>query len=1818
MKGRTGAKASAWVPTSVVLGAVLAGWVHTASAQSVTGTAVAAPDGVLGADGRMAVLVEFNAPPAAVLYAREIERGRSSSEATSAARVQIQSSKAMQQAFVAQLPGRGVTFNELYRVQRVLNGVALRVSPTAVATLRSIGSVRKVSVLAPEFPTNSTSVPFLGTPQVWENTLGLSSGATGTGIKIGIIDTGIDYQHAHFGGTGALTQYQANDRTIITDGLFPTARVVGGMDFAGDAFTGSNVPAPDPDPMDCNGHGSHVAGTAGGGGVNADGSAFTGPYNTATPFAGLRIGPGVAPQASLYALRVFGCGGATNLTVAAIEWATDPNDDGDFSDRLDVINMSLGSAFGTVTNSSAVASDNAALVGVSVVASAGNSGDISFVSGSPGSGTRVIATASAADSGIVGTVLNVNAPAGIAAPYPAQPANFTDPTAPPPPAPNGQTGNVVLAVDATGAPNDGCDAPTNAAAIAGNLMLAERGTCGFVVKAQVAAAAGATGLVVMNNVAGDPALITMSGASTVELNFPSVFVSQATGNTLRSVSGVNATLQLTSSADVVSSFSSRGPRRISSPAIRLKPDLAAPGFQITSALTGVTCTVAGQGCGVPNASGFNPDNQPRTISGTSMAAPHAAGMVALLRQLHPDWSTEEIKAAAMNGALRNVSLGANGSGGRIPPSRAGTGRIDPPVTAQELTLVLNDDDHGLVSVSFDREIVGTVSQQKTVRVINRGSSAVTYTLAIDTVVDAPGVAFSLPGGNTVTVPAGQTRTLVVQMDANAAQMDHVLQPTMTPVQAFTAPLAALGTAARHYLTEEASLLTFTSGAQVRRRLALYVPARPASTMAAAATIVTGGAPTGSTTIPLSGTDVCTGTLGAGPTCTGSFPTDNLSLVSPFELHAVSPRNTAIADFLDLQYGGVAWDAGAGQLRFGIATYGPWSSATDISVNIRVDFNEDGTYDRILFNGNNGSLASLLGTNTDPSDTFVSAILNTGTSGVSVANPPLQVNRVAPNVQHTRVLDNNVMFLSATPAQLGLPVGDTTFRYQIVTCSGTQLVCSQTGFGTPQDTAAGPFFYNSAAQGLDFGGATLLPDLNGSSIPVTWNIANMATNGALGALLLHHFNREGSRAEVVVLEGTPQTDLAVTQAVDNPAPALGSNVVITTTVNNASATTATSVVVADLLPAGLTYVADNSGGAYSSSTGLWNVGALANGATATLAITATVQTSDQIDVLAQLQAPAPIDTQPANDSASVSINAADTADLAVTAVASAPTVLVGGAFSITYTVTNAGADQGYSLALAENFPLQPTLDPGTFTASSGTYNPTTGLWNIASLTRGASATLVLNFTAPSMAGVLTNNGALTASTADNNTANNTASAAITVLSPAALTATKTAAGQFRPGGAISYSVVISNSATTAQFDNPGNEFTDVLPAGLTLVSASATSGTAVATVATNTVTWNGSVPGSGAVTITINATVAAAVAPGSLISNQGNLSFDADGNGANEATGLTDDPAIAGAGNPTVFTVLSPAALAATKVASGSTAPGGAVVYTIVVNNTAANAQADNPGNEFTDTLPVGLTLVSASASSGTAVATIGTGTVTWNGSIAAGGSVTITINATINATVAAGSTLSNQGTVNFDADGNGSNESTAQTDDPAVAGVANPTLIVVLAPSSVSGTKTLQSAAQVFPGASVSYRIVLSNAGPAAQTDLAGDEFVDVLPAAVGLLNATASSGTITSSPATNTVRWNGAIAAGASVTIQINGRALPTPSQVTANNQGTIQFDGNGDGINEATALTDDPSVAGAANPTALVVLASVQIPVGSPTALLLMLLLVAVGGIVGVRSRR
>jgi uncharacterized repeat protein (TIGR01451 family) len=194
--------------------------------------------------------------------------------------------------------------------------------------------------------------------------------------------------------------------------------------------------------------------------------------------------------------------------------------------------------------------------------------------------------------------------------------------------------------------------------------------------------------------------------------------------------------------------------------------------------------------------------------------------------------------------------------------------------------------------------------------------------------------------------------------------------------------------------------------------------------------------------------------------------------------------------------------------------------------------------------------------------------------------------------------------------------------------------------------------------------------------------------------------------------------------------------------------------------------------------------------------------------------------------------------------------------------------------------------------------------VVNLPAGGSVTYTVNGTIDgAFLGLLSNTATVTigGGVTETNPANNSATDNTDVVSAAVLSGTKTVAGDFQVGGTIFYTVIISNTSSSAQLDNPGDEFVDVLPVGLTLVGATASSGTAVANVGLSTVTWNGSIPGSGSVTITIEATIDAGT-EGQTLFNQGTINFDADGNGTNESSTVTDDPGVGGAGDPTALDV----------------------------------------------------------------------------------------------------------------------------------------------------------------------------------------------------------------------------------------------------------------------------------------------------------------------------
>jgi subtilisin family serine protease len=246
--------------------------------------------------GHVAVLVELEEPPAARVYGNSLRGAQepggstrtSRTAAATAARAQVGRNEATQAALAPILATRfGAT--EIYRVTKALNAMAVLVDLSAIPEMAKLPGVLSVRILRPEHPSNASSVPFIGAPPIWNGSAGAGVSLTGAGVRIGIIDTGLDYIHSDFGGTGLLADYQANDPTAATTPFYPSAKVAGGVDLAGDAYNGYNTPVPYANPMDCYGHGTHVAGTAAGFGVNSDGTTYRGAYGPATPALPPRI-----------------------------------------------------------------------------------------------------------------------------------------------------------------------------------------------------------------------------------------------------------------------------------------------------------------------------------------------------------------------------------------------------------------------------------------------------------------------------------------------------------------------------------------------------------------------------------------------------------------------------------------------------------------------------------------------------------------------------------------------------------------------------------------------------------------------------------------------------------------------------------------------------------------------------------------------------------------------------------------------------------------------------------------------------------------------------------------------------------------------------------------------------------------------------------------------------------------------------------------------------------------------------------------------------------------------------------------------------------------------------------------------------------------------------------------------------------------------------------------------------------------------------------------------------------------------------------------
>lgn len=316
----------------------------------------------------------------------------------------IVAAQARAAARIAALGGRVVG-----RQRAVQSGLLIHAPPALLPRLRALPGVTAVLPAPLLRPALAVSGPRVGAPA-----LRAQSGWDGTGSVVAVIDTGIDYTHAALGGPGLPTAYQlaatAADRIDDTwDGkpLFPNGKVVGGYDFVGANYTHpglcppekeragqcTGTPHPDPDPLDQQGHGSHVAGIVAGD-------------------AGANLAAGIAPGAQLVALKVYGppigsglgTDEAVDVVVDALDWCALVNLErtvpGTAPPQIDVINMSLSEPWGQGVPILDRAVAGAVAAGIVVVGSAGNAGGQPFILGAPGA---VAATLSVANTAITGS-----------------------------------------------------------------------------------------------------------------------------------------------------------------------------------------------------------------------------------------------------------------------------------------------------------------------------------------------------------------------------------------------------------------------------------------------------------------------------------------------------------------------------------------------------------------------------------------------------------------------------------------------------------------------------------------------------------------------------------------------------------------------------------------------------------------------------------------------------------------------------------------------------------------------------------------------------------------------------------------------------------------------------------------------------------------------------------------------------------------------------------------------------------------------------------------------------------------------------------------------------------------------------------------------------------------------------------------------------------------------------------------------------------------------------------------------------------------------
>ncbi|WP_257477600.1 S8 family serine peptidase [Acidipropionibacterium jensenii] len=1030
-------------------------------------------------DATVNVILQMTGDPVAVVQA---DKGR---ELTSAETAQVRSTlRTRQNAITGSITSRGGHI--VSQMQSAYNGIHLTIKKKNVDELAALPNVTAVHVLTPKklndtssTPSNTVSVPYLGVPQVWQNT-----GYTGKGIKVAILDTGIDYTHADFGGSGKASDFttarEHSTQTPNPKWFGPSApRVKGGTDLVGDAYDASSTnpaaltPAPDSNPIDCGGHGSHVAGTAVGSGVTAAGKTYTGPYNSATAQKSFTVGPGVAPQADIYSVKVFGCTGSTDVITDAIDWSV--------AHHMNVINMSLGGDYGTPDDPDSVAASNAVASGVVVVAASGNAGPNPYLSGSPANGHGVLsvgavdaikgfpaATLKAGSASV--KAINLNGAPLLSGSHPVV-ALADDPATPDEDESLGCSPQAYTKAFTAAGIRVGADGtPTGASPVA----LVRRGTCYLVSKAINAQKAGAGAAVLIYSTDDYPPYLGAitsdpdNSDSPYTVTIPYLGVRASDGAGLVAAAGRTATM---TAADPMANpsytkyadFSSAGPASGSS---SLAPNVSAPGVSIAS---------AGMGTGTGSA----------IMSGTSMATPHVAGVAALTVQAHRDWTASQIASA----------IGSTADPDKVGDYQpvAGGGLVDAAQAVSTSTFAIGDryrDSAGPVStasLSFGfQESSKAFTGRRTITLVNKGRLPVTYTLSNQASSGSRPATLTFSSRRVVVRPHSSA-TVAVLLTAPASKVGASLSDTdpygFREISGNVVARATGSTLRVPYLLvpRAQANLTATSSSFVEMR-----SNAPVTSLTASRTVAKVANPgKGSGRIPSASTVTLTNRGGALPADASVFSW------GLYDGRRDSSLNGATSGGYDLRAAGVQSLRGDGDqlLVFAVNNYDRFSNPASNEYDVEVDTNGDGKADYLVAAADYGLVTT--GYSDGQSVVFV---VNLATGGVSA-----KYGAVAPT-------DSSTIELPVDASDLGLTASKSAFSYTV----GSNGPMGTDSFGSNWAS------YDAYHPAIADGGSTTVAVNRTATLKIATDPELLARQKPWGVMVVSYENHSGA-SEAVLLQ-----------------------------------------------------------------------------------------------------------------------------------------------------------------------------------------------------------------------------------------------------------------------------------------------------------------------------------------------------------------------------------------------------------------------------------------------------------------------------------------------------------------------------------------------------------------------------------------------------------------------------------------------------------------------------------------------------------------------------